>query len=54
MCDKRRFVGKAEALRANRSASCRLRAYWCPTCRAYHVTNPEKRTAVDRLWRKAR
>lgn len=43
-CTKRKFTSEGQARRAHRQASYRIRAYYCPDCRAYHVTNNEKRT----------
>jgi hypothetical protein len=38
LCVKRGYVTKRAARNANRTNGHRLRPYWCPHCRAWHVT----------------
>ena len=43
MCGKRCYHSERQARAAHRRASYRIRAYFCAICRAFHVTNSEKR-----------
>jgi hypothetical protein len=43
VCRKRCFESVKHARAAHRSASFRIRPYWCEDCRAWHVTANEKR-----------
>lgn len=47
-CGKRMFLSAKQAKQAHRSASYRLRPYYCERCRAWHVTNSEKRHSNTR------
>ena len=40
---KRQFASADQAKRATRHVSNRLRAYLCPECHRWHVTNAEDR-----------
>lgn len=42
-CGKRKYSSQTGAREAHRRMGARLRVYWCAPCRAYHVTNAEKR-----------
>lgn len=42
-CFKRGYRSEREAKQAHRMVSWRFRAYRCPDCNLWHVTNQEKR-----------
>jgi hypothetical protein len=42
-CKKRGFESERQAKIAHRKAAYRIRAYRCPECALWHVTNSEKR-----------
>lgn len=44
-CTKGPFLSAraARAFMRGRGLSCRLRIYFCGACKAWHLTNPEKR-----------
>ena len=50
ICKKRPYQSSKQAKRANRKASFRFSVYWCDGCRAYHVTNRQKR--MDKVGRR--
>lgn len=43
VCRKRSYPSAKVAKRRNRRASFRVRAYRCPSCGWWHVTNQDKR-----------
>lgn len=43
VCGKRIYLSERAAKEAHRTASYRLRPYYCARCRGWHVTNAEKR-----------
>lgn len=43
MCGKKCFDSKLHGRRSYRGRGFRIRMYWCQECRAWHVTNNEKR-----------
>jgi hypothetical protein len=47
-CEKRCYSSEHAAREAHRRTGFRVRAYWCMACHAYHVTNSEKRSQVER------
>ncbi len=52
-CGKRLYLSARAAKEANRSASYRLRTYYCDACRGWHVANAEKRASGHRKdWRR--
>lgn len=46
-CTKRPFDSEKHAKQAMRKAGFRIRVYWCPEHRSYHVTNNEKRHRAE-------
>lgn len=47
-CAKRPFPSAHAAKIGHRHAGYRIRPYWCEDCRAWHVTNAEKRENFKR------
>ena len=53
VCGKRCYTSAEKAKEAHSQAGWRFRTYYCDECRAWHITNGDKRgSGENKHWRK--